>query len=201
VSRLVIGVTGPIASGKSSVSARLAEHGAVIIDADLVYRSLIGPGMELTRRLADRFGNGILADDGAINRKALGAIVFSDAAALEDLDRITHPAIIAAVKQRLETLDEPLVVIEAVKLSKGTGQFCNELWLVQIDPAIQLERLVARNNITREDAERRIAAQMTYDPAHYTRILHNDGTLDDLHAAVDAALATALTIRSATSSS
>jgi dephospho-CoA kinase len=193
VKRRVIGVTGPIASGKSSVSRRLVEHGAALIDADLVYRDLIGPGMPLTAQLAEQFGDGILSATGDIDRKALGAIVFSDAQALADLDRITHPAIIDAVKERLDTLDEPLVVIEAVKLSKGTGRFCDELWLVQIDPAIQLERLMARNQLSQEDAERRIAAQMTYEPANYTRILRNDGSLEELNAAVDTALAAALT--------
>ena len=78
--RLVIGVTGPIACGKSSVMAALADHGAVRIDADLVYRDLVGPGLPLTKSLAERFGPGILTDNGELNRKALGAIVFNDPA-------------------------------------------------------------------------------------------------------------------------
>src|SRR5690606_16551573 len=109
VNRLVIGVTGPIASGKSSVSKRLAEHGAAVIDADLVYRDLVKPGLPLTSQLVERFGTGILTKSGELDRKALGAIVFSDSAALADLDRITHPAIIAEVKERLDALDVPLV--------------------------------------------------------------------------------------------
>jgi dephospho-CoA kinase len=187
----VIGVTGPIASGKSSVSRRLAHHGGVILDADLVYRDLIGPGSELTAAITDRFGKVVLAEDGSINRKALGTIVFSDPAALAELEQITHPAIIAEIKRRLDALDAPLAVIEAVKLSRGTARFCDETWLVQIDPESLLERLMARNGISRDDAERRIASQMTYHPSDYTRTVHNNGTIDDLNAAVDTALAMA----------
>ena len=187
----VIGVTGPIASGKSAVTKRLAEHGAVVLDADLVYRDLVQPGMALTSQLAERFGAGILADDGGLNRRALGAIVFSDPQALADLDRLTHPAIIAEIGRRLETIDAPLAVIEAVKLSRGTAKYCDETWLVTIDPEQQLERLMARNGIDRADAERRIASQMDYDPATYTRVIPNNESLDALRERVDAALALA----------
>ena len=187
----VIGVTGPIASGKSAVTRRLAEHGAVVLDADLVYRDLVQPRMELTSQLAERFGAGILADDGGLNRRALGAIVFSDQQALADLDRLTHPAIIADIGRRLETIDAPLAVIEAVKLSRGTAKYCDETWLVTVDPERQIERLMARNGIDRADAERRIASQMDYDPATYTRVLPNNETLDVLRERVDEALALA----------
>ena len=187
----VIGVTGPIASGKSAVTRRLAEHGAVVLDADLVYRDLVQPGMELTSQLAERFGAGILADDGGLNRRALGAIVFSDLQALADLDRLTHPAIITEIGRRLASIDAPLAVIEAVKLSRGTAKNCDETWLVTVDPERQLERLMARNGIDRADAERRIASQMDYDPATYTRVLPNNETLDVLRERVDEALALA----------
>ena len=187
----VIGVTGPIASGKSAVTKRLAEHGAVVLDADLVYRDLVQPGMALTSQLAERFGAGILADDGGLNRRALGAIVFSDQHALADLDRLTHPAIIAEIGRRLETIDASLTVIEAVKLSRGTAKYCDETWLVTVDPERQLERLMARNGIDRADAERRIASQMDYDPDTYTRVIPNNESLNALRERVDAALALA----------
>lgn len=184
-SRRIIGVTGPIACGKSSVMAALADEGAVTIDADLVYRELIGPGMPLTAALAERFGAGILTDEGEINRKALGAIVFSDPAALADLDRLTHPAIVAEIEQRIAALDAPLIAIEAVKLSQGgVGRICDETWLVRCNPAIQMERLMRRNGIGREEAERRIAAQTTYDPALYTRVIENNGDLAALRETV-----------------
>ena len=181
----VIGVTGPIASGKSDVSRRLAEHGAVVLDADLVYRDLVKPGMPLTARIAERFGASVLTDAGELDRKALGAIVFADTSALADLDLLTHPAIIAEIGERIAAIEAPLAVIEAVKLSRGTGKYCDETWLVQVDPALQLDRLMVRNGLGREDAERRIAAQMSYDPAAYTRVLRNDGTIDELNLVVD----------------
>jgi dephospho-CoA kinase len=179
--RRIIGVTGPIACGKSSVMAALAEHGAVTIDADLVYRDLIKPGMPLTGALAERFGAGILTEDGEINRRALGAIVFSDPAALAALDHLTHPAIVTEIERRIALLDAPLIAIEAVKLSQGgIGRICDETWLVRCDPAVQAERLMRRNGISREEAERRIAAQASYDPANYTRVIDNSGDLTAL---------------------
>jgi dephospho-CoA kinase len=179
--RRIIGVTGPIACGKSSVMAALAEHGAVTIDADLVYRDLIKPGMPLTGALAERFGADILTEDGEINRRALGAIVFSDPAALAALDHLTHPAIVTEIERRIALLDAPLIAIEAVKLSQGgIGRICDETWLVRCDPAVQAERLMRRNGISREEAERRIAAQASYDPANYTRVIDNSGDLTAL---------------------
>jgi len=188
----VIGVTGPIASGKSAVTSRLADHGAVVIDADLVYRDLVGPGMELTRRLTTRFGVDIIAPDGSLDRKALGSIVFSDPTAMSDLDRLTHPVIIAEIGERVAQLVSPLAVIEAVKLSSGTARYCDETWLIEVDPSVQIERLMRRNGIDRSEAERRIAAQKQYDPADYTRTIPNSGTLDELNALVDDALNLAL---------
>jgi dephospho-CoA kinase len=179
--RLIIGVTGPIACGKSSVMAALADHGAVTIDADLVYRDLIKPGLPLTRALAERFGHGILTADGEINRRALGAIVFGDPAALADLDRLTHPAIVAEIEQRIAAVDAPMIAIEAVKLSQGgVGRICDETWLVLCKPDRQIERLMERNAITREEAERRIAAQASYDRNAYTRVIENNGDSADL---------------------
>jgi dephospho-CoA kinase len=187
--RRIIGVTGPIACGKSSVMAALADHGAVTIDADLVYRDLIKPAQPLTRTLAGRFGAGILTEDGEINRRALGTIVFSDPAALADLDRLTHPAIVAEIERRIETIDAPLIAIEAVKLSQGgVGRICDETWLVLCDHSLQIERLMQRNGIPREDAERRIAAQTRYDHGAYTRVIENNCD----RCALDRAVITAL---------
>ncbi len=190
--RLVIGVTGPIACGKSSVMAALADHGAVRIDADLVYRDLVGPGLPLTKSLAERFGAGILTGNGELNRKALGAIVFNDPAALADLDRLTHPAVVSEIERRIANLDASLIAIEAVKLSQGgAGRLCDETWLVLCACDRQIERLMARNHLTHEEAERRIAAQAIYDPANYTRVIENNGNLAKLEATVAGALAAA----------
>lgn len=186
----VVGVTGPIACGKSTVMKLLAEHGAVTIDADLVYRDLIKPGMPLLLAIAERFGPGILTVDGALDRRSLGRIVFSDPAALADLDRITHPAISDEIERRLQDLDATLVAIEAVKLSQaGVGRLCDETWLVTCDRDAQLSRLMARNGFSNEEAARRIEAQLAYEPSRFDRVIRNTADKAALSMRVKEALA------------
>jgi dephospho-CoA kinase len=156
----VIGLTGNIACGKSTVLAMLAEHGAATIDADAVYHELIIPGAPLWRALRDHFGQHIVAPDGTIDRRAHGAIVFADPAALSSLDALTHPAVIAEIRQRLASLAAPVVVVDAVKLvESGLDEECDQLWVVVCDPAQQIARLVARDRLTPDEAARRVAAQ------------------------------------------
>jgi dephospho-CoA kinase len=186
----VIGVTGPIACGKSTVMRLLAERGAVTIDADLVYRDLVKPGMPLLATLVARFGPDILTDGGELDRRALGGIVFSDTDALADLDRITHPAISDEIEERVRKIDAPLVAIEAVKLSQaGVGRLCDETWLVTCDREVQLPRLMKRNGISEEEATRRIGSQIAYDEARFTRVLENSADPETLASAVNQFLA------------
>ncbi|MGH2548251.1 MAG: dephospho-CoA kinase [Thermomicrobiales bacterium] len=186
----VIGVTGPIACGKSSVMKLLAERGAVTIDADLVYRDLVKPGMPLLQTLAVQFGPEVLLPDGGLDRHALGRIVFSDPTALAALDRITHPAISDEIERRVQGIESPLVAIEAVKLSQaGVGRLCDETWLVICDPSVQLPRLIDRNNISTEEARRRIEAQIGYDAAAFSRTITNDDDLERLREKVTQVLA------------
>jgi len=156
----VIGVTGSIACGKSSVMRTLAALGAATIDADAVYHELIRPGEPLIAALAARFGSGIIAADGAIDRRALGAIVFSDPAALADLDALTHPAVTAELRRRIASATAPVVAVDAVKLIEGGfAPDCDRLWVVVCDEERQIERLAARNGLDRAEAARRVAAQ------------------------------------------
>jgi dephospho-CoA kinase len=172
----VIGVTGNIACGKSSASRLLGEFGATVIDADRVYHELIQPGMPLQYALKDRFGETVVAADGQIDRKALGAIVFSDPAALADLDQLTHPAVVAETISRIENTSTQVVVVDAVKLfESGIAERCDEVWLVLCNPEIQLTRLMSRNGIDRADAERRIAAQ----PPLETKIILSSRIIDN----------------------
>lgn len=167
----------------------LAERGAVTIDADLVYRELIQPGMPLLQSIAERFGPEVIAPDGGLDRHVLGRIVFSDPNALADLDRITHPAISEEIELRVERLQAPLVAIEAVKLSQaGVGRLCNETWLVTCRPDVQLPRLMARNGISSDEARRRIDSQIEYDPTSYTRLLQNNCGRTELGSLVDTLL-------------
>ena len=156
----VIGVTGNIACGKSTVLSLLAERGAETIDADAVYHGLIQPGAALWRALRDRFGEGVVAADGTIDRRTLGAVVFSDRAALADLDALTHPAVAAEIRSRIARSDAEVLAIDAVKLiESGLGADCDQIWVVTCRPEQQVARLMTRNGLAREEAERRVVAQ------------------------------------------
>jgi dephospho-CoA kinase len=185
----VIGVTGPIACGKSSVMRLLAERGAETIDADLVYRDLVQAGQPLLGRLVARFGPEILDDGGGLNRRALGTIVFADSEALADLDRLTHPAISEEIAQRVWHSTSSLIAIEAVKLSdSGIRPLCDEVWLVTCNPTVEEQRLIERNGIPAEEAKRRIAAQPVFAENRFTRVIRNDGNVDALSDRVTQAL-------------
>lgn len=187
--RFVLGVTGNIASGKSTVVRRLVEHGATGIDADIVYRELVGPGQPLLNRLAARFGNEIVDDDGSLDRPALGAIVFNDPAALRDLDALTHPAVIAEIDRRVGDIDSGVVVIDAVKLvESGHADHCDRVWVVTIEPNVQMTRLMERNTLSAVEARRRVEAQPPMGPklARADRVIDNSGSLDRTRAQIDA---------------
>ncbi|HEY7036727.1 MAG TPA: dephospho-CoA kinase [Thermomicrobiales bacterium] len=161
---VLIGVTGNIACGKSTVMGMLGELGAELIDADAVYHELIAPHRPLWHALQARFGDAIVSSDGTIDRRALGAIVFADPAALAKLDRITHPAVITAIRDRVAGIQGRVVAVDAVKLiESGMAPLCDAVWLVTCDRAQQISRLVERNGLSRADAERRVAAQPPTD--------------------------------------
>lgn len=188
--RIVLGITGNIATGKSTVVGILKEHGAHHIDSDLVYRDLVQPGMPLLASLAEAFGDDIIADDGSLDRKALGAIVFSDPDELAKLDRITHPAVIAESDRRVAAIREGVIIIDAVKLiESGHAGICDEVWLVTAPEEDQIARLMVRNDLTEEESRRRVAAQPPLEPKLklVDRIITNSGTLEHLRATVDAA--------------
>lgn len=188
--RFVLGITGNIASGKSTVVAILEQFGAHHIDADLVYRDLVASGQPLLASLAAHFGNGIIAPDGSLDRKALGEIVFSDPEKLAALDHLTHPAVIAETDRRVEDIDEGVVIIDAVKLiESGHAEVCDEVWLVTAPEDVQVARLMARNQLTEDEARRRVDAQPPMGPkiARADRVIDNSGSLDDLRATVAAA--------------
>lgn len=191
----LLGVTGNIACGKSTVLARLAEHGAETIDADRVVHALMEPGETVWSAVREAFGDGILTPAGQINRRALGAIVFNDPAQLARLERISHPAVrvrIVAMIDDAARRDVRVVVIDAIKLYEGgLAERCDETWVVICDPAQQLARLMARNGFDAAEARRRIAAQPP-QAEKITRadvVIDNSGLLDATRAQVDAAWA------------
>jgi dephospho-CoA kinase len=179
---LLIGLTGPIGCGKSTVAGLLGELGARVVDADAIAREATAPGEPALRDVIERFGDRYLRADGSLDRAALGRLVFSDPAALATLEAIVHPAVRSRIEAAIaaaETAGAPAVVIEAIKLVEGgLAERCDEVWLVVCDPATQLERLIGRGS-TAAEATQRIGAQD--DPATRlrpaaTRIIDTSGT-------------------------
>ena len=189
-SPLVIGLTGPIASGKSTVAELLRQRGAEVIDADRVYRSLLQPGSDLWRQIVERFGPAIVGSDGEINRAALGGVVFADPAALADLDHITHPAVVAEVRHRIARSTAPFIVLEAVKLvQSGLDADVDTLWFIRADPETRLQRLMARSGMNETSARARIAAALDTVPdgVDVGATLDNSGDLASTAEAIDVA--------------
>jgi dephospho-CoA kinase len=161
----IIGLTGGIGSGKSTVAAMLVKLGARIIDADKLAREVVRPGRPAWQEIIDWLGPDILQADSSINRKRLGEIVFADPEARSKLDLIIHPYINTAMRQALikaESAGEEIVVIDVPLLFEtGWDRLVDEKWVVYVDKATQLERLMARDKFTRVEAVARISAQMS----------------------------------------
>ena len=164
---LVIGLTGGIGSGKSAVALMLQELGADLIDADKVGHEAYQVNSEPWQAVVDAFGKDILGSDGDIDRKKLGSIVFSDPSELDRLNAIMHPRMAKIVKEKIESLKESgssVVVLEAaVLLEAGWDTLVNEVWTVTAPVDAVLERLKARNGMASDEANRRIAAQMSVE--------------------------------------
>lgn len=199
---LIIGLTGPIGCGKSTVGSWLGELGGAVIDADALTREVTMPGQPALNAIRHRFGGGVFEESGALDRAALGQIVFADAAALRDLESIVHPGVRALVEERLERASregDPFVVVEAIKLVEGgLAARCDEVWLIECAPDVQRERL-ARRGMDAADVERRLATQGS-DLAerlaqHATRRIDTGGTQEDVRECVEDALADVLAPR------
>ena len=156
-----IGITGPIGCGKSRVVQWLAELGVHVVDADEEARVVTSPGHP-THDLVVRRWPEAAAPDGSLDRKALGRIVFSDPAALRELEQLVHPAVRPRILSRIQEAEDagaPAVVIEAIKLVEGgLASHCDEVWLVTCHPNVQRFRLIARG-ASPEEADQRMAAQ------------------------------------------
>ncbi len=160
---VVIGLTGPIGCGKSTIAAWLAELGAAVVDADAMAREVTGAGGPTLPAIRARFGPAVFAADGSLDRAALGRIVFADPAALRDLEAIVHPAVRPRILGALDRAAEagaPAVVVEAIKLVEGgLAELCDEVWLVTCSAAAQRARLAARGLSPAEIALRRRAQE------------------------------------------
>lgn len=191
--RRVIGLTGGIGSGKSTVAGMLAELGATVIDADRVGHEIYRPGTEGFRRVVDAFGPEVVAADGTIDRRVLGARVFADPAALRRLNALVHPLIGTAIRDRLmQAQAEPSslpIVVEAAIMMEAGWTFFDEVWVVVVAPETAIARVTAARGMTRDEVQRRIDAQMSSAErrARATRVIENDGTPAALRAQVEAA--------------
>jgi dephospho-CoA kinase len=185
---LRIGLTGGIGSGKSTVSALLAAHGAVIVDADRIAREVVEPGTPGLERITEAFGDGVLEADGSLDRAALAAIVFADPDARRQLDGIVHPLVRARAREMAAAAPPDAVVVHDVPLLVETGQASSYdlVLVVEADPATRVSRLVQRG-LTAEDARARIEAQASDDQRRAVAdvVLHNGGTPEQLAEQVD----------------
>lgn len=186
----VIGLTGGIASGKTTVSARLEELGAQIIDADRIGHEIIAPGGPAYDPVLEAFGRDILAPDGTVDRRKLGALAFADPERLKRLNGISHPIMarrmgeqIAAARARRPAERPPLIVLDAaILLEAGWDRLCDAVWAVEAPPEAALARLIARNGLSEEQARRRLDSQWSNAERakRAQRVISNSGTIDAL---------------------
>jgi len=179
----LIGLTGGIASGKSKVSSYLRSRGAFVIDADRIARKIVEPYKNAWKKIVEIWGEEILSPDLSLDRSRLGAIVFSDKEALERLNAITHPEIIREIEYELrEKSFEELIILDApLLIEAGLCDVVDEVWLVSVTVENQLERLCKRDDISREEAKKRINSQMPLkEKEKYAHlIIDNNGTWEE----------------------
>lgn len=186
---LRVGLTGGIASGKSEVARRLVELGAVLVDADAIAREVVEPGTEGLAEIVEAFGPEMLTDDGALDRGALGAVVFADPARRELLNSIVHPRVRARAGEIVAQAPGDAVVVQDIPLLVETGQTSNFDAVIVVDAPdeVRIRRLGERNGLTEEQSRARMAAQASreerLEAADY--VIENTGTLLELRDAVD----------------
>jgi dephospho-CoA kinase len=184
---LRVGLTGGIGSGKSEVARRLAEHGAVLIDADVAARKVVEPGSPGLAQVAEAFGDQVLRPDGSLNRERLGEIVFGDPGLRAKLNAIVHPLVRAwmqeAERAAVQANGDAVVVHDVPLLaeSRGTAGF-DAVIVVDVPPDLQIERLVSQRGMSEEQARARMAAQAGREQrlAVAGIVIGNSGSLDDL---------------------
>ncbi|NNN12743.1 MAG: dephospho-CoA kinase [Acidimicrobiaceae bacterium] len=193
----VVGLTGCIGSGKSTVGEIFAELGAEVVDADLIARTVVEPGSESLTRITDRFGTEVLDPWGGLDRAKLASIVFSDSAARADLNAIVHPAVGKEILNRLTELDKKNfqgVAILMIPLLAESGKDrypINEVIVVDVDDEVAIKRLVTFRSMAESDAIARLAAQASRKErlAIATYVVDNSGTVDELYPQVSRIMA------------
>ena len=186
---ILLGLTGGIGSGKSTVSQLLAARGAVIIDADAITRELQAPGAPLLSDISARFGDGVISRDGSLDRAALAAIVFADADALADLNKIVHPAVAREMDRRLsEQRDtDNVVVLDIPLLAENPRKGLSGVVVVDVPVETAVERLVSQRGMDENDARARIAKQASREDRLKIAdvVVDNSGDLAALERRID----------------
>ncbi|SET75943.1 dephospho-CoA kinase [Natronincola peptidivorans] len=183
----IIGLTGGIATGKSTVSKLLKDKGAIIIDADIVARKIVEKGKPALNEITENFGKEILLENGELDRRKLGRIVFNDPSSLKKLNEITHPKILQEIQKEINYYKQHeshrvIIIDAALLIETNMKDMVDEIWLVTISEEIQRARLMKRDSIGVEEASKRMEAQMSIKEklpyAH--KIIDNSGDLNDL---------------------
>jgi dephospho-CoA kinase len=186
---ILVGLTGGIGAGKSTVSAMLAERGAVIVDADQIARDLQSPGSPVLDSMAERFGEQIIREDGSLDRAAVASIVFNDEAALKDLNGIVHPAMQSEIQRQIDEhrSTDRVVVLDFPLLGENPRKGLAATIVVDIPVDVAVRRLVDQRGMDEVDARARINSQISRDErvATATHVLDNGGDRDSLIAQVD----------------
>lgn len=186
---VIIGLTGNIGVGKSTVLDYLARKGALTLDADKLAHQVMQPGMPAYGPIVEAFGMGVVAPTGEINRQALGAIVFENPDRLRQLEGIVHPAVFVLTQQILAASTKRIAVLEAIKLleSQRLVTLCREIWVVTANPDNQMTRLMESRGMSQANAHARLAAQSPQDEKERraTRVIVNNGSLSELYTQLD----------------
>lgn len=179
---MVLGITGGIASGKTTVAQTFRELGAMVVSADELAREVVRPGTKALQQIAEHFGDQVLNEDGTLNRRGMAKVIFSDDQARIVLNGITHPAIAALACKRLREAEQggaPLVVYDAPLLFEaGADRQVDKVLVVKVDAEVQLVRLMSRDGIDRQQALARIDTQMSQEEkiARADFVVDNSGT-------------------------
>jgi dephospho-CoA kinase len=188
---ILIGLTGGIGAGKSTVSTMLARRGAVIIDGDVIVRELQRPGTAVLAKIIERFGGQVITESGELNRGALAAIVFPDPIALADLNRIVHPPLAVEITRRveIESHTDHIVVLDLPLLSENPRQDLSGVVVVDVEPLVARDRLIKFRGMSESDVNARMSRQVSRKTRNQIAgfIINNSSSLEHLQNEVDRA--------------